>query len=131
MARHTLRPVQCSLNIYEGNDSSPPIILSKFLIVYFDDILIFNKTQENHLEYLRVTLKTLRIEKLYVNLNKCLFITNQVIFLGFIVSSQGLSVDPETVRAISQWPKLTNVDEVRSFHGLATSYRRFIRTLAR
>ena len=70
---------------------------------------------------------TLRAEKLYVNLKKCSFLQSQVLFLGFIVSTFGIIADPAKVSAIREWPTPKTLAEVRSFHGLASFYRRFIR----
>ena len=99
--------------------------MGKFLVVYFDDILIYSKSKEHHMDHLKQVCVALRTENLYANLKKCSFFTN-VIFLGFVVSSKGVSADPQSVQAIVEWSMPTNVHEVRSFHGLTTFYR-FIR----
>ena len=68
--------------------------MGKFLVVYCDDILIYSKSREQHLYHLTQVCTTLRKENLYGNLKKCSFFTNKVVFLGFIVSSEGVSADP-------------------------------------
>ena len=77
--------------------------------------------------HVRKVLEILRVEKLYSNLKKCSFCMDRVNFLGFVVSSKGLEVDVEKVKAIREWPTPTNISQVRSFHGLASFYRRFIK----
>ena len=74
--------------------------MGQFLVVYFDDILIYSHTQEDHLEHLRIVRTTLRQENLYANLGKCQFMTQSVTFLGYVVSSKGVSMDLEKVKAI-------------------------------
>jgi len=101
--------------------------LGKYVVVYFDDILIYSKTLLEHVEHVRSVLTTLRNEELYANLNKCCFCMEKVNFLGFIVGKNGVEVDIEKVKAIRDWPTPTNASEVRSFHGLASFYRRFIK----
>ena len=71
-------------------------------MVYFDDILIYSQSKEEHLEYLQHVFLTLREGKLYVNLKKCSFMQPRVLFLGFIVSEHDISVDPEKVRVIRE-----------------------------
>ena len=104
--------------------------IGKFVVVYFDDILIYSKNLDDHLEHLTSVLSVLRKEKLFANLKKCTFCTNHVVFLGYMVSSQGISVDEEKVKAIQDWPTPKNVSEVRSFHGLASFYRRFVKNFS-
>src|SRR5690606_35453283 len=98
-----------------------------FVVVYFDDILVYIKCLEEHVDHLRRVFEILRKEKLYANLKKCTFGTDNLVFLGFVVSADGVKVDPEKVKAIQEWPTPTTVSEVRSFHGLAGFYRRFVK----
>ena len=100
------------------------------MVVYFDDILVYSKTEEEHLQHLRAVLTTLQRNQLYLNMKNCSFMTSSLLFLGFVVSTEGIRVDEEKVRAIKEWPTPKNVTEVRSFHGLATFYRRFIRNFS-
>ena len=101
--------------------------IGKFVVVYFDDILIYSKSVEEHMNHIRQVLDELRKEKLFANLEKCSFCTDHVVFLGFVVSGKGIQVDETKVKAIKDWPTPVNVSQVRSFHGLAGFYRRFVR----
>ncbi|RVW36518.1 Transposon Ty3-I Gag-Pol polyprotein [Vitis vinifera] len=104
--------------------------IGRFVVVYFDDILIYSRSCEDHEEHLKQVMRTLRAEKFYINLKKCTFMSPSVVFLGFVVSSKGVETDPEKIKAIVDWPVPTNIHEVRSFHGMATFYRRFIRNFS-
>jgi hypothetical protein len=90
--------------------------MGQFVVVYFDDILVYSKSQE-----------TLREQKLYVNLKKCHFCTNSLVFLGYVVCKEGIMMDPSKIDAITSWPTPKSLLNIRSFHGLASFYRRFIR----
>lgn len=101
-----------------------------FVVVYFDDILIYSRTMEDHVEHIKMVLEVLRTEKLYANLEKCTFCTDKVVFLGFVVFGQGVEVDESKVEVIKNWPTPVNVSQVRSFHGLAGFYRRFVKNFS-
>uniref|UniRef100_A0A2N9H1I9 Reverse transcriptase n=1 Tax=Fagus sylvatica TaxID=28930 RepID=A0A2N9H1I9_FAGSY len=101
--------------------------MGKFLVVYFDDILIYSKSKEQHFDHLSQVCIALRKESLYGNLKKCSFFIDKVIFLGFIVSSVGVSPDLQKVQSVVDWPQPKNIHDVQSFHGLASFYLRFIR----
>lgn len=107
------------------NQALRPFI-GKFVVVYFDDILVFSTTMDDHIQHLREILTVMRHNKFYAAINKCKFAKNSVLFLGYIISEKGLSVDQSKVAAIQSWPTPTNISAVRSFHGLASFYRRFI-----
>ncbi|KAG7572474.1 Zinc finger CCHC-type superfamily [Arabidopsis suecica] len=98
-----------------------------FVVVYFDDILVYSKSLDEHLEHLKLILNVLREEKLFANFKKCTFCSDNLVFLGFVVSADGIKVDEEKIKAIRDWPIPKTVGEVRSFHGLAGFYRRFVK----
>ncbi|GAU32901.1 hypothetical protein TSUD_393220 [Trifolium subterraneum] len=100
--------------------------LDKFVVVFIDDILVYSKSEEEHKEHLRIVLHVLKEKKLYAKLSKCEFWLEEVSFLGHVISSGGIAVDPAKVDAVMKWGTLEPVSEIRSFLGLAGYYRRFI-----
>jgi hypothetical protein len=101
--------------------------IGKFVVVYFDDILIYSKNLTQHLDHLRNVLNVLRGEKLYANFKKYTFCMEKIVFLGYVVIAQGIEMDEKKVKAIWDWLVPKSVDEVRSFHGLASFCRRFVK----
>ena len=101
--------------------------LDMFVVVFIDDILVYSKFYEEHEQHLRQTLQTLRSRQLYAKLDKCDFWLKEVTFLGHVVSSKGIFVDPRKVEAVLRWERPTTVTEIHSFLGLAGYYRRFIK----
>jgi hypothetical protein len=104
--------------------------IGKFLILYLDDILIFSKTEEEHFRHLTLMMRRLQQEKLLINLKNSSFMKTTLIYLGFVISSNKLKMDPEKVKAIKEWPSPRNIFEVIRFHGLASFYRKFIRNFS-
>lgn len=104
--------------------------IGHFVVVYFEDILIYSKSLDEHQQHLKSVLEVLRKERLFANLGKCYFGTGHVVFLGFVVGADGLRVDEQKVQAIRDWPIPTIIGEVRSFHGLAGFYRRFVQNFS-
>ena len=101
--------------------------LDKFVVVFIDDILVYSKTESEHEQHLRIVLETLQRHKLYAKFSKCEFWLSQVAFLGHIISSEGLAVDPSKIEAITNWKRPESTTEVRSFLGLAGYYRKFVK----
>lgn len=97
------------------------------LLIYLDDIIVFGKTIEDELHRLRVVFQRLRKANLKLKPKKCALFQTSVSFLGHIVSASGISTEPDKVAAVSQWPTPTCVTNVRSFLGLASYYRRYIK----
>lgn len=105
--------------------------LDKFVIVFLDDILIYSKTLEEHEKHLEQVLMKLREQKLYGKLSKTELVKEEVGFLGHIVNKDGLSVDPEKIKAVQEWPVCKNVHDVRSFCGFVGYYRKFIKNFSK
>ncbi|XP_050902355.1 uncharacterized mitochondrial protein AtMg00860-like [Lathyrus oleraceus] len=100
--------------------------LDKFVVVFIDDILIYSKSEEDHDKHLRIVLSVLKEKQLFSKLSKCEFWLKEVSFLGRVISSGGISVDPSKIEVISQWEAPKSVSEIRSFLGLESYYRKFI-----
>ena len=102
-------------------------MINRFVFVYLDDILIFSKSPEEHTIHVRMVLQRLLENRLYIKAEKCEFSCSSTAFLGYIISKGSISMDPEKVRAVKEWPKPSDRKALQRFLGFANFYRRFIR----
>lgn len=97
--------------------------LRKFVLVFFDDILIYSQSKDQHLEHVQCVFSILKENQLYVNREKCNFGQEAVTYLGHVISSSGVVVDPDKIQVIINWTSPQNVRELRGFLGLTGYYR--------
>jgi len=88
------------------------LVIGKFVVVHFDDILAFSRSEEGHAHYLHEALSILVHEKLYGNIQNSYFFLPKVFFLHYVVSAQGIYVDERKIKRICEWPTPTSVQEV-------------------
>ena len=100
--------------------------LRKFILVFFDDILIYSPTWEQHLEHVQLTLAILRQHQFYVKMSKCAFGKQELEYLGHIITHRGVKVDEKKIEAMVAWPRPSNITELRGFLGLTGYYRKFV-----
>ena len=99
--------------------------LDMFVIIFIDAILIYSRNREDHYSHLRIVLHTLKYKELYAKLSKCEFWLKYIAFLGHIVSTDGIRVDTQNIKAVQSWHIPTSPMDVSSFLGLDGYYRRF------
>ncbi|GKF74443.1 putative reverse transcriptase domain-containing protein, partial [Tanacetum coccineum] len=100
--------------------------MDKFVIVFIDDILLYSKNKQEYEEHLKLILELLKKEELYAKFSKCKFWIPKVQFLGHVIDSKGIHVDPSKIESIRDWTSPKSPTEIRQFLGLAGYYRRFI-----
>lgn len=101
--------------------------LRKFILVFFDDILIYSQDLPTHLSHLRKTLQILKDNNLFVKMSKCDFGVTQIEYLGHVISNGGVATDPKKIEAMVQWPVPKTLKELRGFLGLTGYYRKFVK----
>ncbi|KAK8943096.1 hypothetical protein KSP39_PZI009423 [Platanthera zijinensis] len=108
------------------NETFRPL-LWRSVLIFFDDILIYSRSWEEHVEHVAQVLTILRQHQFYAKLSKCSFEQPEVEYLGHLVSAQGVRADPKKIKSMVEWPRPTNVRALRGFLGLTGYYRRFVK----
>lgn len=111
------------------NSSLAPV-LRKCALVFFDDILVYSSSYEEHMEHLRMVLEILKKDQWQSKLSKCVFAQQKVAYLGHLVSTEGVSTDETKIENIKNCPVPSNIKELRGFLGLSGHYRKFIKDYA-
>lgn len=101
--------------------------LDIFVVAYLDNILVYSKNKEEHVEHIKKVLEKLKQANLLLKPEKCEFYQKEVKFLGFLIGQSGVQMDLAKVEAVLTWPEPTTVKELQSFLGFANFYRRFIK----
>lgn len=104
--------------------------IGNFIVIYLDDILIYSDNREDHFKHLRIVLERLKENQLYVGKSKCEIMTEETEFLGLKVGKDGIKIGKERKKLVRDWPKPTNISELRGFIGLLQFFRRFIRNFS-
>ena len=105
--------------------------LDEFLVIYLDDLLIYSDTLEEHKRHVRLVLKRLQEAGLYVKPQKCQFHKSKVSFLGFMISAEGIHMNPNKVEAVLGWERPKSAHDIQVFLGFANFYRRFIKNYSK
>jgi hypothetical protein len=102
-------------------------LLRKCVLVFFDDILVYIKSYEEHVSHLEHVFSILHREQWSVKLSKCSFAKRQISYLGYMISGQGVATCPEKIKVVAAWPVHRIVKDLRSFLGLTGYYWKFVK----
>uniref|UniRef100_A0A3B1KEA5 Gypsy retrotransposon integrase-like protein 1 n=1 Tax=Astyanax mexicanus TaxID=7994 RepID=A0A3B1KEA5_ASTMX len=105
-------------------------MLDKFVIIFIDDILIYSPDMPTHIQHVRLVLQRLLEHRLFAKAEKCEFHKQRIAFLGYIISSTGVTMNDEKVSAVTSWPVPQTIKDLQRFLGFANFYRRFIRNFS-
>jgi len=108
------------------NDIFWNLIVEGIVVIYLDNILIFTKTEEEHMQVVQQVLQVLKENKLFLRLEKCKFYKQQIEYLDLVISQNKVSMDPVKVAEVQEWPTLENKTDVQAFLGFVNFYQRFI-----
>lgn len=105
-------------------------LLRKCVLVFFDDILIYSRTLEEHIVHLQQVLALLEKDGWLLKMSKCHFAKQEIAYLGHVISAKGISTDPSKIASIQAWARPQDVNQLRSFLGLTGYYRKFVQNYA-
>lgn len=105
--------------------------LRRFVLVFFDDILIYSRNMQEYVLHLQQIFQVLQTHQLYVKMSKCIFGDPTVEYLGHVISKEGVAMNTKKIQTVVDWPLPKNFTHLREFLGLAGYYRRFIRNFAK
>lgn len=101
--------------------------LRRFIFVFFNDILIYSNSFDDHVTHLEITLSTLKEHQLFAKKSKCHFAQPKIEYLGHIISEKGVATDPEKIKCVLEWPKPATLKGLRGFLDMTGYYRKFIK----
>lgn len=102
-------------------------VLRKCALVFFDDILVYSSSLEEHLQHLTLVLSLLHRDKWQVKISKCSFAQHAIVYLGHVISASGVATEASKIAEIVNWKTPENIQELRGFLGIAGYYRKFVR----
>jgi hypothetical protein len=100
--------------------------MRRFVLVFMDDILIYNRTLEDHVLHLTQVFQVLKQNKLFMKFKKCAFAQRKIDYLGHIILDEGVATDPSKTTTMFQWPTPRNFTDLRGFLGLTGYYRKLV-----